>query len=210
MRILLTLLLLSSPLFADGPTRAKGVGMANQAHGFVGFVTGNNPTDESVSGFFGEFQLSLLGLPSQYGNYHGIEMTGGLSKLEKWDMWVTIGTPVTFLNIGKGDTPGSIRLGGSFGAGIGFRRAYAYLRARAAFTINKKINVEASYRWDPASASIGITRDEGTEETRIRVSVFAVLGGKSWEGFVMKWDQDLEGDEFGAAETYIIGAGMAF
>ena len=77
------------------------------------------------------FEGSFLGVPSSFTptNFHGIEFSTGI-RLSKFDYWLSMGTAVTVLNLGHGG-PGTLRLGGSFGAGFNFAHGFGYVRGRA-------------------------------------------------------------------------------
>jgi hypothetical protein len=54
------------------------------------------------------FEGVYLGLPSSYGNFHGIEFSAGV-RCSPWDFWASSGTAISFLNVGRGG-PGSDRV----------------------------------------------------------------------------------------------------
>jgi len=100
------------------------------------------------------FEAAFLGVPSSFAptNFHGIEVSTGI-RLSKFDFWLSFGTAVTFLNLGHGG-PGTLRLGGSFGAGFNLAHGYGYVRGRAAAVIlPERLDVELSAQWTPPSAS---------------------------------------------------------
>ena len=100
------------------------------------------------------FEAAFLGVPSSFAptNFHGMEVSSGI-RLSKFDFWLSFGTAVTFLNLGHGG-PGTLRIGGSFGAGFNLAHGYGYVRGRAAAVIlPERLDVEVSAQWTPPSAS---------------------------------------------------------
>ncbi len=98
------------------------------------------------------FEGVFLQLPSAYGHFHGIEVSSGL-RSTPFDFWLQFGTAVSLFNIGRGG-PGSLRVGGSFGAGFNLAHGYGYVRGRAAFVIvPARLDAEVSASWVPDSAS---------------------------------------------------------
>jgi len=131
------------------------------------------------------FEAAYLGLPSSYGNFHGIEFSTGL-RSTPIDFWMSFGTAVTFFNIGRGQ-PGSLRLGGSFGAGFNLAHGFGYVRARAALVlIPRLIDAELSVQWTPPSASTS-----NFDERISRISVWYRYGKsrKAIEGFVEQYQR---------------------
>jgi hypothetical protein len=109
------------------------------------------------------FEGAWLGLPSSFGNFHGVEFSTGV-RTEPWDFWMSFGTAVTLFNLGHGG-PGSLRVGGSFGAGFNFAHGFGYVRGRAALVlIPKRLDIEASWQWTPPSAS---TKNYDEQQRRI-------------------------------------------
>lgn len=147
------------------------------------------------------FDGAYLGLPSSFGNFHGVEFSTGL-RAAPFDFWLSFGTAVTFLNIGHGG-PGSFRIGGSFGAGFNLAHGFGYVRGRAALVvIPMKLDAEVSVQWTPPSASTS-----NFDEQLRRISVW-YRPGKSkfaWEVFVEQFrridatsDLEREFDGYGA------------
>jgi hypothetical protein len=121
------------------------------------------------------FEGAFLGIPSSFAptNFHGIEFSTGM-RSSKFDFWLSFGTAVTFLNLGHGG-PGTLRLGGSFGAGFNLAHGYGYIRGRAAAVIlPEKLDVEVSAQWTPPSASTG-----DYDEQNMRISAWYRLSEKS-------------------------------
>lgn len=121
------------------------------------------------------FEAAFLGVPSSFAptNFHGIEVSTGI-RLSKFDFWLSFGTAVTFLNLGHGG-PGTLRIGGSFGAGFNLAHGYGYIRGRAAAVIlPERLDVEVSAQWTPPSAS---TSDY--DEQNYRLSAWYRLNEKS-------------------------------
>ena len=120
------------------------------------------------------FDAGFLGLPSSFAptNFHGIEFSTGI-RLSKFDFWMSFGTAVTFLNLGHGG-PGTLRIGGSFGAGFNLAHGYGYVRGRGALVIlPEKLDVELSAQWTPPSASTS-----NYDEQEWRVSAWYRLDDK--------------------------------
>ncbi len=212
-----------------GPTRysrARGVGIYHKAHLMAGvfqteiasMVDGGGVTRENKTSFLFELDMSYLGVSSMYGNFHGIEMFTGIVSAP-FDMYWGFGMPITFLNVGHGG-PGTLRLGGSFGVGLAYHHAFAYLRGRAAAVIiPDKLDVEASYRWIPDSADATYSGSGSFEDTNLRISAFYHTGGKkgrAWELFVQVWERQrrLDGEPIpdapAAVKTTVFGLGMTF
>ncbi len=155
--------------------RTRGVGIFHNARLYADILSGTAPNimDGVASGkrdstLYGlGFDGVYLGLPSSFGNFHGIEFSGGVRAGEPYDLWLTIGTAVTLLNIGHGNT-GSIRLGGSFGFGFDLAHGFGYVRGRAAVVvIPRTLDIEGSISWSPTEASTG-----NYEERDMRVSAW--------------------------------------
>jgi hypothetical protein len=72
-----------------------------------------------------------------------------------FDFWLHGGTAISLFNIGRGG-PGSLRIGGSFGAGFNLAHGYGYVKGRAAIVlIPAALDGEVSAFWVPSSASTG-------------------------------------------------------
>jgi hypothetical protein len=176
-------------------------------------------TVEDKTAFMLEMDLGFLGLPSMYGNFHGIETFVGIVTAP-FDLYWGFGLPITFLNLGRGG-PGSLRLGGSFGIGLAYRHAFAYVRGRAAAVlVPEKIDVEASLRWIPDSADGMYSGDDDFNDTNLRISAFYHPSGKkkgrSWEVFVQMWERERRDDgapsssRSGEVKATVFGVGMTF
>ena len=171
------------PFVDDYYDRKRGVGMFHQSRLAVGVLTGKAPNfmedappavmGEEKDVTQGQFALEgvYLGLPSAYGHFHGIEFSTGL-RTSPIDFWAQFGTAVSLFNIGRGG-PGSLRVGGSFGAGFNLSHGYGYVRGRAAIVlIPAQLDAEASAMWTPSSASTG-----NYDELLYRASVWYRPGG---------------------------------
>ena len=212
-----------------GPTRysrARALGIYHKAHVMVGLVQGDVATEqsggmftvESKTAFMAELDLGFLGLPSMYGNFHGIETFMGIVTTP-FDLYWGFGLPLTFLNVGSGG-PGSFRLGGSFGVGLAYKHAFAYVRGRAAAVIvPEKVDVEASLRWIPDSADGMYSGDDDFNDTNLRISAFYHPGGKkgrAWEVFLQMWERQRRdtGERStrsdGEVKATVLGVGMTF
>lgn len=152
------------PFVDDYYDRKRGVGMFHQSRLAVGVMKGTAPnfTDDMPPVTPGEtkdvtqgelsFEGVYLGLPSAYGHFHGIEFSTGL-RSEPIDFWAQFGTAVSLFNLGRGG-PGSLRVGGSFGAGFNLAHGYAYVKGRTAIVlIPARLDAEVSAMWTPPSAS---------------------------------------------------------
>jgi hypothetical protein len=152
------------PFVDDYYDRKRGIGMFHSARLAVGVLQGTapNPMDGAAPGTpvmdkdvtQGElaFEGVYLGLPSTFGHFHGIELSTGI-RTEPIDLWMQFGTAVSLFNIGRGG-PGSLRVGGSFGAGFNLAHGYGYVRGRAAIVIvPARLDAEVSATWTPSSAS---------------------------------------------------------
>ncbi|CAN5902759.1 hypothetical protein BH11MYX2_BH11MYX2_23430 [soil metagenome] len=163
----------------DYYSRERGMGIFHHGHLSASVWSGNTPvTDAGMpapgvdemtkSATIGTiaFEGVWLGLPSSFGNFHGVEFSTGI-RTSPWDLWMSFGTAVTLFNLGHGG-PGSIRLGGSFGAGFNFAHGFGYVRGRAAMVlVPKKLDVEGSWQWTPPTASTG-----HYDEQQMRVSAW--------------------------------------
>jgi len=134
------------------------------------------------------FEGGYLGVPSSFAptNFHGIEVSSGL-RSGKTDFWFQFGTAVTVLNLGGGG-PGTLRLGGSFGAGFNLAHGYGYIRARGAMIlVPEKLDVEVSAQWVPPSASTS-----NYDERDYRASAWYRFGksGRAVEVYVQKLVRD--------------------
>lgn len=154
----------SRPFVDDYYDRKRGVGMFHSSRMTLGvlqgkapnFVDGMAPADpmDEKSATRAEFALEgvYLGIPSSYGHFHGIEFSTGL-RSSPIDVWVQGGTAISLFNIGRGG-PGSLRVGGSVGAGFNLAHGYGYARGRAAIVlIPAQLDGEVSAFWVPSSAS---------------------------------------------------------
>jgi hypothetical protein len=145
----------------DYYSRQRGVGMFHSSRLVLGALAGSVPdtamdamslADKDVTMYSLAFEGVYLGLPSSYGNFHGIEFSAGV-RTSPWDFWASFGTAISFLNVGRGG-PGSFRLGGSFGAGFNLAHGYGYVRGRVAMVIlPARLDAEVSASWTPTSAS---------------------------------------------------------
>lgn len=171
------------PFVDDYYDRKRGVGMFHSSRMTIGvlqgnapkFVDGMPPADpmEEQSATRGELAVEgvYLGIPSAYGHFHGIEFSTGL-RSSPIDVWVQGGTAVSLFNIGRGG-PGSLRVGGSFGAGFNLAHGYGYVKGRAAIVlIPAQLDGEVSAFWVPSSASTG-----NYDERIYRASVWYRPGG---------------------------------
>jgi hypothetical protein len=203
----------------DYYSRARGVGIFHHARVVVGGLAGLAPafmTDASGAAVAmpGEttsvtmasvaIEGAYLGLPSSFGNFHGIEMGTGV-RSGPWDYWLNLGTAVSFFNVGRGG-PLSIRLGGSFGAGFNLAHGYGYLRGRAAIVIiPRTLDAEVSVQWTPTSASTG-----NFDERLSRISVWYRPGDTSTRAFEAYVEQLVRQDDEAEHEREFdgIGAGI--
>jgi hypothetical protein len=173
----------AKPFVDDYYDRKRGVGMFHQARLALGVMNGTAPNigDEMMPVTPGEtkgvtqgelaFEGVFLQLPSAYGHFHGIEFSTGL-RSTPIDFWLQFGTAVSLFNIGRGG-PGSLRVGGSFGAGFNLAHGYGYVRGRAAFVIlPARLDAELSASWTPNSASTS-----NYDELLYRASVWYRPGG---------------------------------
>ncbi|MFT3694416.1 MAG: hypothetical protein QM831_14815 [Kofleriaceae bacterium] len=177
--------------------RDRGIGIFHNARVVASLMNGTTPdlmngaitapgATRDVTIVSAQFDGVYLALPSAFGNFHGIEFSGGL-RSEPIDLWAQLGTAVTLLNLGHGG-PGSIRIGGGFGFGFNFAHAYGYVRARAALVvIPRKLDVEASAQWTPPSAST-----ENYDERILRASLWYRPGRseRAYEVFVESLRRD--------------------
>lgn len=196
----------------DYYARDRGVGIFHNARLVASVMNGTTPdlmngavtspgATRGVTVISGQFDGTYLGLPSAFGNFHGIDVSAGV-RSEPIDLWLQLGTAVTLLNVGHG-APGSIRVGGGFGFGFNFAHAYGYVKARAAMVIiPRHLDVEANAQWTPPSAST-----ENYDERLVRVSAWYRPGGseRAYEVFVESLrredalaDRDRELDAIGA------------
>jgi hypothetical protein len=157
------------------------------------------------------FEGAFLGVPSSFAptNFHGIELSTGI-RSSKFDFWLSFGTAVTFLNLGHGG-PGTLRLGGSFGAGFNLAHGYGYVRGRAAAVIlPEQLDVEVSAQWTPPSASTG-----DYDEQNMRISAWYRLNaknGRAAELYIETYSR-VDGDPMTTGDREIIdgvGAGVGF
>ena len=169
----------------DYYSRTRGVGIFHNARLYVDILRGMAPNimDGVASGMKDSTLYGLgfdgvyLGLPSSFGNFHGIEFSGGVRAGEPYDLWLTVGTAVTLLNIGHGSA-GSIRIGGGFGFGFDLAHGFGYVRGRAAVVIvPRTLDIEGSISWSPTEASTG-----NYEERDMRVSAW-YRPGKSMRAY---------------------------
>ncbi len=157
------------PFHSEHYSRARGLGIFHKGHAYVG-VLGGDTFDAtgmatSSTGAVLAFEGVFLGMPSLYGNMHGIEGFASI-RTGPTDVNVGFGFPVTFFNIGRGQ-PLSLRLGGSFGVGIGNQQAFGYIRGRGALVvIPDRLDLEASAQWTPPSASSAFGDAVGDFDTR--------------------------------------------
>ena len=187
------------PFVDDYYDRKRGIGMFHSARLALGVMQGTAPsfTDDMPPVTPGEtkgvtqgelaFEGVYLGIPSAYGHFHGIEFSTGL-RSTPIDFWAQFGTAISLFNLGRGGT-GSLRVGGSFGAGFNLAHGYGYVRGRAAMVlIPTRVDAEASAMWTPASASTS-----NYEEVLYRASVWYRPGGpggsqRAYEGY-LEWFQ---------------------
>ncbi|MBL9016182.1 MAG: hypothetical protein JNL83_18485 [Myxococcales bacterium] len=168
----------SKPFVDDYYDRKRGVGMFHRSRMTLGalqgqapaFVDGMAPADPMAETSATRAQFALegvyLGIPSSYGHFHGIEFSTGM-RTSPIDFWLHGGTAFSLFNIGRGG-PGSLRLGGSFGAGFNLAHGYGYVRGRAAIVlIPAALDGEVSALWVPSSASTG-----NYEELTYRASIW--------------------------------------
>lgn len=154
------------PFVDDYYDRKRGLGMFHQARLAIGVLQGTAPNfmDDTAPMTPGEtkdvtqgelaFEGVYLGLPSSYGHFHGIEFSTGI-RSTPIDYWLQFGTAVSLFNLGHGG-PGSLRVGGSFGAGFDLAHAYGYVRGRAAIVlIPARVDGEVSAQWMPSNAGTG-------------------------------------------------------
>ena len=169
----------------DYYSRQRGMGIFHNGHLSLSVWQGDAPTvgtdpmtgtdttevgSTTIASF--TFEGAWLGMPSSFGNFHGVEFGMGL-RTSPWDLFMQLGTGVTFFNLGTGQ-PGSIRIGGGFGFGFNFAHGYGYARGRAAMVIiPTKVDVEASIQWTPTSASTNYF-----DEKQMRVSAWYRPGKK--------------------------------
>ena len=157
------------PFHSELYSRARGLGIFHKGHAYVGVLSGDtfDATGMAISSTGAVLAIEgvFLGMPSLYGNMHGIEGFASI-RTGPTDINVGFGFPVTFLNIGHGQ-PLSLRLGGSFGVGIGNQQAFAYIRGRGAVVvIPDRLDLEASVQWTPSSASSAFGDTVGDFDTR--------------------------------------------
>jgi hypothetical protein len=148
----------------------------------VGIISADGFNDmgvaETKTGFAAAVEGVYLGMPSLYGNYHGIE--GGIYlRTGPGEVAVTMGFPMTFLNIGRGQ-PGSIRIGNSFGVAWGNIHSYAYAKPRVALVvIPDKLDIEVLAIWAPVAVSSDYLR-----KTLYRASAWWRLGAPKASRFL--------------------------
>ena len=153
-------------------------GYAGQAPGFMDGTATGTLEDKTVYAL--AWDVGYLGLPSSFGNFHGMEFSMGM-RTAPFDFFMSFGTAVTFFNLGRGGI-GSLRLGGSFGAGFDLSQGYGYVRGRAAMVvIPKKLDVEVSVQWSPPSAS---TNNYDTQTSRLSAWYRPGKGKRAWEAYV--------------------------
>ena len=143
----------------DYYSRQRAYGIFHKGRLAVGVWSGESPVMENdmATGALGDatigsltFEGAWLGLPSSFGNHHGIEFSTGI-RTAPWDFWMSFGTAVTLLNVGHGG-PGSFRIGGSFGCGFNFAHGFGYVKGRAAVVVvPRKLDLEVSSQWTPRS-----------------------------------------------------------
>jgi hypothetical protein len=200
----------------DYYSRERGMGIFHHGHLSVSVWQGDQPitgamapaTETTQSKTIGSFSFDAiwLGLPSSFGNFHGMEISTGV-RTEPWDFWLSFGTAFTVFNLGHGG-PGSIRLGGSFGAGFNFAHGFGYVRGRAAMVlIPKRLDVEASWQWTPPSAST-----KHYDEQDMRVSAW-YRPGKAETAYEVYIEHFKRQDELRSLERefdgYGVGIGIA-
>jgi hypothetical protein len=196
--------------------RTRGVGVFHQSRLILGALVGQSPdlmegaaapmpgAMKDVTRMSLAFEATWLGVPSSFGHFHGLEVATGL-RSGPWEYWLQAGTAVTLFNLGHGG-PGSLRVGGGFGAGFDFAHAYGYVRGRAAMVVvPEKIDAEASVTWTPPSAS---TNDYDQQTARLSVWVRpGSKGGRAYEGFVEAFHR-LDDDSVQAKEVDGVGGGV--
>lgn len=211
-----------TPFVDDYYDRKRGIGIFHQARLALGVLQGTAPKTASdmmpvtAGETMGVTQAELafegvfLQLPSSYGHFHGIEFSTGL-RSTPIDFWLQFGTAVSLFNIGRGG-PGSLRLGGSFGAGFNLAHGYGYVRGRAAFVIiPAKLDAEVSASWTPNSASTS-----NYDELLYRASVWYRPGGpggskRAYEVYVESFQRTDDAAETEREFTGIGGGlGMTF
>lgn len=160
--------------------------------------------DKDVTMYSLAFEGVYLGLPSSYGNFHGIEFAAGV-RTSPWDFWASFGTAISFLNVGRGG-PGSLRLGGSFGAGFNLAHGYGYVRGRVAMVIlPARLDAEVSASWTPTTAST-----QHYEEVISRASLWYRPGRRSdraYEAFVESFSRQ---DDLARDDREVSGLGAGF
>ena len=160
----------------DYYSRQRGVGIFHRSRLSVSGISAaahERMDDDTLTGmqtgvtlFSIAFEGSFLELPSAYGNFHGLEFSTGL-RSTPIDYWLSFGTSVTFINVGKGG-PLTTRIGGGFGMGFNLAHGYGYVRGRVATVLlPAKLDAELSYQWVPPSASTG-----NYDEHIVRLSVW--------------------------------------
>lgn len=171
--------------------RTRGVGVFHRSRLVVGAIAGQAPelvdgmpttpgATRDVTQMSLAFEAAYLGVPSSFGHFHGLEMSTGV-RTGPWDFWLQGGTAVTLFNLGHGG-PGSLRVGGGFGAGFDLAHGFAYVRGRAALVVvPDKLDAEASVTWTPPSASTG---DYDQRSARLSVWLRAGRGGRAYEGYL--------------------------
>lgn len=198
--------------------RTRGIGVFHNSRLIAGALFGTAPdlmdgvatmpgATKDVTSASLSFEASYLGLPSSFGHFHGMEMATGL-RTGPWDFWLQAGTAVTLFNLGHGG-PGSLRVGGGFGAGFDLAHAYGYVRGRAALVIvPDKLDAEASITWSPPSAGSG-----NYDLRAARVSVWLRSGkrARAFEGYLETFHRlDDAADQERELEGVGGGVGVSF
>jgi hypothetical protein len=197
----------------DYYSRQRGVGMFHSSRLVLGALAGSVPdtamdamtlADKDVTMYSLAFEGVYLGLPSSYGNFHGIEFAAGV-RTSPWDLWASFGTAISFLNVGRGG-PGSFRLGGSFGAGFNLAHGYGYVRGRVAMVLlPARLDAEVSASWTPTSAST-----QHYEEIISRASLWyrpSRGSDRAYEAFVESFSRQ---DDLTRDDREVSGLGAGF
>jgi hypothetical protein len=203
----------------DYYSRERGMGIFHHGHISVSVLQGDAPvtadgmqmpgatemTEGKTLGSFA-FDAVWLGLPSSFGNFHGMEFSSGV-RTGPFDFWMSFGTAVTIFNLGHGG-PGSIRLGGSFGAGFNFAHGFGYVKGRAAMVVlPKRLDVEGSWQWTPPSAS---TKNYDEQDMRVSAWYRPGKADTAYEVYIehFKRQDDLRSLER-ELDGYGVGIGIA-
>lgn len=197
----------------DYYSRQRGVGMFHSSRLVLGALAGSVPDtamdaatlqDKDVTMYSLAFEGVYLGLPSSYGNFHGIEFSAGI-RTSPWDLWASFGTAISFLNVGRGG-PGSFRLGGSFGAGFNLAHGYGYVRGRVAMVLlPARLDAEVSTSWSPPSAST-----QNYQELVSRASLWyrpSRGSDRAYEAFVESFARQ---DDLARDDREVSGVGAGF